>query len=334
MSLDVLTIGRVGVDLYPEQTGVPLAEVRTFAKSLGGTATNVAVAAARLGRATAVLTKVGPDGFGDYVRRALAGFGVSPAHVGTAPGLLTPVVFCELNPPADPPLLFYRAPIAPDLTLTEADVPWDLVESVPLLWVTGTGVSAEPARSTQLAVLAARGRRAHTVLDLDHRPMFWPSEDRARAEIGALLDHVTVAVGNRAEVAVVVGTADPDLAADRLLARGLRLAVVKLGADGVLVATPDGRWTVPPRRVEVVCGLGAGDAFGGALAHGLLAGWTPPRIAEYANAAGALVASRLACADAMPTASEIEALLSAEPAAQAEPPVYAEPGAAADRGAR
>ncbi|WP_372670559.1 5-dehydro-2-deoxygluconokinase [Amycolatopsis kentuckyensis] len=311
MSLEALTIGRVGVDLYPEQSGVPLAGVSTFAKSLGGTATNVAVAAARLGRSTAVLTKVGPDGFGDYVRQALDGFGVSPAFVGTSPELQTPVVFCELNPPADPPLLFYRSPIAPDLTLTDDDVPRDVVESVPLLWVTGTGVSAEPARATQRKILEARRRREHTVLDLDYRPMFWPSVEQARAEIGGMLDHVTVAVGNRAEVEVAVGTADPGTAADRLLERGLHLAVIKKGAEGVLVATPEGRSTVPPQRVEVVCGLGAGDGFGGALIHGLLSGWDPVRIAAYANAAGALVASRLACADAMPTAGEIEELLEA-----------------------
>ncbi len=308
-ALEALTVGRVGVDLYPEQSGVPLAGVSTFAKSLGGTATNVAVAAARLGRSTSVLTKVGPDGFGDYVRQALREFGVSPDHVGTSAGLQTPVVFCALNPPADPPLLFYRSPIAPDLTLTETDVPWDVVETVPLLWVTGTGVSVEPARGTQRKMLERRGRRSHTVLDLDFRPMFWPDTETAREEIGWMLDHVTVAVGNRTEAEVAVGTADPDEAAARMLARGVELAVIKKGAEGVLVATAEGSWTVPPQRVEVVCGLGAGDGFGGALIHGLLSGWDPVRIAAYANAAGALVASRLACADAMPTADEIEELL-------------------------
>ncbi|MFD9736914.1 5-dehydro-2-deoxygluconokinase [Umezawaea sp. NPDC059074] len=309
MAVDVLTVGRVGVDLYPEQSGVPLSAVRTFAKSLGGTATNVAVAAARLGRRSAVLTKVGPDGFGDYVREALAGFGVSPEFVGTSPDLQTPVVFCELNPPEDPPLLFYRSPIAPDLTLGEPDVPWDVVADVPLLWVTGTGVSAEPARGTQRKMLEHRGRRAHTVLDLDFRPMFWSDVDSARREIGWMLDHVTVAVGNRTEVEVAVGTADPDEAARRLLDRGVELALVKKGAEGVLVATAEGSWTVPPHPVDVVCGLGAGDAFGGALAHGLLSGWDPVRIARYANVAGALVAGRLACADAMPEPHEIEELL-------------------------
>jgi 5-dehydro-2-deoxygluconokinase len=312
--LELLTVGRVGVDLYPEQSGVPLKDVATFAKSLGGTATNVAVGAARLGHRTAVLTKVGPDGFGDYVREALAGFGVEASYVGTAEGLQTPVVFCELDPPEDPPLTFYRAPIAPDLTIGADDVPWDLVAEVPVLWVTGTGVSVEPARTTQLDMLARRqrpepGSGRWTVLDLDWRPMFWPSPEEARAEYDAMLDHVTVTVGNRAEVEVAVGTSDPHDAAKRLLDRGVELALVKLGGEGVLVATADGATVVPPHRVEVVNGLGAGDAFGGALVHGLLSGWEPAHSAEYANAAGALVASRLACADAMPTVAEVDGLI-------------------------
>ncbi|GAB6984059.1 5-dehydro-2-deoxygluconokinase [Nocardioides pyridinolyticus] len=313
--LELLTVGRVGVDLYPEQTG-PLRDVRTFAKSLGGTATNVAVGAARLGRRTAVLTKVGPDGFGDYVRQALEDFGVDASYVGTAPDLLTPVVFCELDPPEDPPLLFYRAPVAPDLTLTTDDVPWDVVRDVPVLWVTGTGVSVEPARGTQLEMLARRGRPdpgsgRWTCLDLDWRAMFWPSPEEARAEYSAMLDSANVVVGNRSEVDVAVGTADPHEAANRLLERGVQLALVKMGGEGVLVATPDDVQVVPPHPVEVVCGLGAGDAFGGALVHGLLAGWGPVRIAEYANVAGAVVASRLACADAMPTPTELDEIVAA-----------------------
>ncbi|RHW23933.1 5-dehydro-2-deoxygluconokinase [Nocardioides immobilis] len=313
---ELLTVGRVGVDLYPLQTG-PLKDVTTFQKFLGGTATNVAVGAARLGRRTAVLTKVGRDGFGDYVKEALAGFGVDASYVGTSEDLLTPVVFCELNPPDDPPLLFYRTPVAPDLTLTPDEIPLDLVRDVPVFWVTGTGVSVEPARTTQLTMLEHRGRPTpgsgrHTILDLDWRPMFWPSPDDARAEYDAMLDHVTVTVGNRAEVEVAVGTADPAEAATRLLDRGVELALVKMGGDGVLVATREGSTVVRPHPVEVVCGLGAGDAFGGALVHGLLSGWDPVRCAEYANAAGAIVASRLACADAMPTLTELEELVTSQ----------------------
>ena len=123
--------------------------------------------------------------------------------------------------------------------------------------------------------------------------------------IGGAIDHATVAIGNRAECEIAVGTRDPDEAARRLLARGLEIAVVKLGGDGVLVATSDGSAVVPPQPVEVVCGLGAGDAFGGAFVHGLLSGWPPEQTVAYANAAGAIVASRLLCADAMPTNDEI-----------------------------
>jgi 5-dehydro-2-deoxygluconokinase len=330
-SLEILTVGRVGVDLYPsvdahpEHVGAPLPAVSSFDRFLGGTATNVAVAAARLGHRSAVLTKVGPDPFGDYVRTALAGFGVDPRFVGTEPGLLTPVVFCALAPPEDPPLLFYRLPVAPDLTLTSDDVPWDTVADVSLLWVTGTGASVEPARSTQHAVLEHRRmnrgpQTRWTVLDLDWRPMFWPSPQDARREYARMLELVDVAVGNRDEVEVAVGTRDPEEAARRLLDRGLKLVLVKKGGDGVLVATPTSTTTVPPRRVDVVNGLGAGDAFGGALCHGLLAGWDHERTARLANAAGALVAARLACSDAMPTLAELEAILASAAGVPAGPP--------------
>ena len=172
----------------------------------------------------------------------------------------------------------------------------------------------EPSRTSQLAMLKHRGRPGagsgrHTVLDLDWRPMFWSSPEQASTEYDAMLDHVTVAVGNRAEVEVAVGTSDPDEAATRLLDRGVELALFKMGGEGVLVATSESRDVVSPHPVEVVCGLGAGDAFGGAMVHGLLAGWDPVKIAGYANAAGAIVASRLACADAMPTLDELRELV-------------------------
>ncbi|RMH76882.1 MAG: 5-dehydro-2-deoxygluconokinase [Actinomyces sp.] len=319
--IEALTIGRVSVDLYPLQTGVPLARVESFAKFIGGSPTNVAIAAARLGRRTAVVTRVGDDGFGDYIRTALAEeFGVDNRWVSTDPDLRTALAFCALDPPEDPPLLFYREPRGPDMNLTVDDVPLELVERVPVLWVTGSRFAEEPSRSMVTEVLARRGRRSHTVLDLDYRPMFWPSPEAASAAVGPALDAVTVAVGNRTECEIAVGTADPDAAADRLLERGVELAIVKKGAEGVLVATPQGRQSVAPLPVDVVCGLGAGDAFGGALVDGLLAGLDPVETIRRANAAGAIVAGRLACSSAMPTTAEIDAALAAG-RAPSEPPV-------------
>jgi 5-dehydro-2-deoxygluconokinase len=309
MSLELLTVGRIGVDLYAEQVGVPFAEARTFAKSIGGSPTNVAVAAARLGRRSAVFTAVGDDELGRYARLALEEFGVDTRFVGVHPTLPTPIVLAAMDPPEDPWFLFRREPKAPDMELRLEDVDRELARSVPILWVSAGALADEPSRSTVQTLLDERARRSHIVLDLDYRPSFWASESEARETIGAAVDRATVAVGNRTECEIAVGTADPDAAADALLGRGITLAVVKQGGDGVVVATADDREVVPPIRVDVVSGLGAGDAFGGALCHGLLAGWTPVEAVEFANAAGAVVASRLLCADAMPTEREVRELL-------------------------
>ena len=307
--LELLTIGRVSVDLYAEQLGVPLAEVRTFAKSVGGSATNVAVQAARLGRRSAVVTAVGDDPFGEYVRGALAGFGVDAVFVGSHPTLRTPLAIASMDPPEDPKLLFYREPSAPDEEIEIEERHLVAARDAEIFWVAGSCLAGRLTGPTARAMLEARGRKRHTVLDLDYRPIFWPSEAEAGRTIGAAVDHATVAVGNRRECEVAVGTADPEEAADALLAWGVELAIVKLGGDGVLVATAHERTRVEPLPVDVVCGLGAGDAFGGALCHGLLAGATPVDAVRLANAAGAIVASRLLCADAMPATDEVDALL-------------------------
>lgn len=303
---EVLTMGRVGVDIYPLQTGVGLEDVETFGKFLGGSPTNVAVAAARHGRRAAVITRTGADSLGRFVRRALRGFGVDDRFVGEVPGLATPVTLCEIFPPDDFPLYFYgRTPIAPDLVIREDELDLAAIRNAEIFWVTGTGLAQEPSRSSTLAALRARGRRRHTVLDLDYRPMFWESREAAREQLAEALPYVTVAVGNLDECETAVGERDPDRAADALLALGVQLAVVKQGPHGVLGRTGNAEARVPPFPVKVVNGLGAGDAFGGALCHGLLAGWPLERMLRFANVAGAIVAGRLECSSAMPTEREV-----------------------------
>lgn len=306
---DLFAIGRVGVDVYPMQSGVGLEDVETFGKFLGGSAANVAVAAARYGDATALLSRVGDDPFGRFVRRSLAEVGVDGRYVEVVDRFPTPVTFCELFPPDDFPLYFYRYPIAPDLMIEAGEVPVEAVRRARVFWATATGLSREPSRAAHRAAWAARGRAGHTVLDLDYRPQFWDDEANASGQVAAALDSCTIAVGNLEECRVAVGESEPHRAADALLAHGLDLAIVKMGPRGVLGATPDERVICPPVTIDVVNGLGAGDAFGGALVHGLLAGWGLQRILTFANAAGALVASRLACSTAMPTEAEVEALL-------------------------
>ncbi|MEU3222360.1 5-dehydro-2-deoxygluconokinase [Streptomyces sp. NPDC006976] len=395
---DVITMGRIGVDLYPLRTGVPLARVDTFGKFLGGSPANVAVAASRLGRRTAVVTRTGQDPFGTYLHDQLREFGVDDRWVTPVAAYPTPVTFCEVFPPDDFPLYFYRQPKAPDLEIHASELDLAAIRDARVFWMTGTGLCAEPSRTATLAALRARDRSGITVFDLDWRPMFWeqPGEGAGPAAgpaagpngaptgapadgptagantgvtagvpagantgaatgaatattagptdgatvgpttgmtagapagtAGALagaagavspsaryreaLAHATVAVGNLDECEIATGEREPYAAARALIDAGVELAVVKRGPAGVLAVHRDGTVAdVPPLPVDVVNGLGAGDAFGGSLCHGLLAGWETARTMRYANAAGAIVASRLACSSAMPFPHEVEAAL-------------------------
>lgn len=305
---DVLTMGRVGVDFYPTSHG-SIVDVELFQKFLGGSPTNVAVAAARLGRRSAVITRTGDDELGRFVHVALVRYGVDDRFVSSVKGSLTPVTFCETHPPDHFPIYFYRGRKAPDLQIEADDLDLTAVQSAKLFWATVSALSVEPSRSATYAALESRQHRHPTVLDLDYRPTFWTSRRAAHEATRRALASATVAVGNVDEVEVAVGTRDPDDAADALVEIGVQLAVVKLGREGVIARSPDERIEAPPVDVPVVNGLGAGDAFGGALCHGLLEGWTLRETIRFANAAGAIVASRLACSEAMPSVDEVRTLL-------------------------
>jgi 5-dehydro-2-deoxygluconokinase len=311
---ELLTIGRISVDIYPNDIGVDLEDVTSFGKYLGGSASNVAVAAARHGRRTAVITRTGDDAFGNYLHRELRKFNVDDSFVTPVKEWPTPVTFCAIKPPDDFPLYFYRFPTAPDLQIKVDELDLDAIRDAGIFWSTVTGLCQEPSREAHLRAHEARDRDKlrigqHTILDLDYRPMFWDSEEEARAQVAKILPHVTVAIGNDKECAVAVGEGTPDEQADRLLEAGVQIAVVKLGPEGVMAKTRTERVVSAPLPVETVNGLGAGDSFGGAFCHGLLAGWPLGQVLDYANAAGAIVASRLSCADAMPTPDEVTALL-------------------------
>ena len=306
---DLVSIGRGSADIYPLQVGVGLEQVRTFEKFLGGSATNVAVAAARYDRRCALITRTGHDAFGRYVRQEAERLGVDPAYISEVDGPPTPVTFCEIFPPDDFPLYFYRYPTAPDLLIEPDSLPLKEIRDARVYWSTVTGLSQEPSRAAHFTAWEHRGRRGHTILDLDYRPMFWADPAEASEQVDKALQHVTVAVGNREECEVAVGETEPGRAADALLERGLELAIVKQGPRGVLAATREERIEVPPFPVDVVNGLGAGDAFGGALVHGLLSGWPLREVLEFCNVAGAIVASRLECSTAMPTEPEVREAL-------------------------
>ena len=308
---DLVAIGRVGVDLYPLQHGVTLDEVSSFEKFLGGSAANVTVAAARHGRRAALVSATADDAFGRFIHRELLQLGVDDAHVQTVTGgPPTPVTFCEVFPPDHFPMWTYRYPIAPDLLITAESIPLQAIRDARVYWSTVTGLSQEPSRAAHHVAWEARGRAPLTVLDLDYRPASWRDPDESREQVREAVRHATVAVGNPEECEIATGEGDPERAARALLAAGVELAVVTLGPRGALAMTPSEQVSVGGFPVRVVNGLGAGDAFGGALVHGLLEGWDLERTLHFANVAGALVAGRLACATAMPTTAEVQAMLS------------------------
>lgn len=312
---ELLTMGRISVDVYPDDIGVGLEDVTTFRKYLGGSPSNVAVAAAKYGHKTSVITSVGNDPFGVFLRRELKRYGSDDANVLVDDSLQTCVTFCAIKPPEDFPLYFYgRFPTAPDLQITKEQVDTEAVKNARIFWTTLTGLCQEPAREAQLHAHASRPREElaegqHTILDLDYRPMFWENPQDATAAAKESLKYATIAIGNREECATAVGDGTPDDQADRLLEAGVKIAVVKMGANGVMAKTATERIVSAPVPVETANGLGAGDSFGGAFTHGIISGWPLQQVLDFANAAGAIVASQIACSEAMPVETEVKALL-------------------------
>ncbi len=299
--LDLITVGRISVDLFAEQINTSFSQPQTFHKSIGGSPTNVAVAAAKLGHSSAIVTKVGVDPLGEYVLNKLKSFGVNTDFVKVAESGLTPVVLASQDPPEDPKIIFHRQPSAPDTQLQVEDLDANSLLSAKIIWVSACALSQAPTSESIFKWLEQRGRASQTIIDLDYRPSFWKDVATARNAAQRAIANCTIAIGNIAECDVALGIRDPRKAAQDLLDRGVALAIVKMGGDGVMLANKDEIHVIKPLPIKLVCGLGAGDAFGGALVHGLLSGWGLKEIGEFANAAGAYLASELMCSDAMPT---------------------------------
>ncbi len=306
---DVLTIGRVGIDLYPLQSNVALDKVEAFKKGIGGSPTNVAIAAARHGLRAAVITRTGIDPFGQFIKDELIRLGVSDEYVFGVKGLNTPVVFAEIFPPDNFPLYYYREPIAPDLIIEPQELDLEAIKRAKIYWSTLTGLSEEPSRSAHYAGWNARAAGALTVLDLDYRPTLWESPAAASAQISKALEKVSIVIGNLEECKLATSESDPDCVADALLSKGADIAVVKMGPIGVLAKSHNETVIKLPYPIKVLNGLGAGDSFGGAFCYGLLEGWDLDRVITFANMAGAINASRSDCSTAMPTTQEVQSAL-------------------------
>ena len=307
--IEAVVIGRVGVDLTPATSRMTLAAADAFVRAVGGFAGNIGTGLARLGIRTAVVSAVGDDGHGDHVRSFLAGEGIDVGPIVTMAGSRTQVAFFEVWPPDRFPVTFYRPRPAAETRLTFDDMPAELLVTAPATIVSATLLAEEPARSTTLRILrerrASRGGRAAstTILDLDWRPGLWVDPGEAPGLTAQAAELSDVLIGSDDEFAAtgLVPVVEPG--------SGPTSIVLKHGPAGVSLVDATGRRELPGISVEVLCGIGAGDALTAAFAAGLVRGIPALEAVERGNVAGAIVASRLMCSSAMPTPAEIDALL-------------------------
>jgi 5-dehydro-2-deoxygluconokinase len=300
--IDVAVLGRVGIDLYPNQLRTPLREVRTYTRYVGGFAGNVATGLARLGLRPAIISRVGPDPHGEFVRNFLEGEGVDVRFLGVDEHLNTPPTFCEVWPPDNFPITFYRYPTVPDWQLSPGDFDAVEIAAAPYLLATGTGLAQSPSRETTLAALDAH--EGTTIFDLDWRPALWERADEYGDLASRAVGSADIVIGNEEEVEAAAGTPAA------LLELGVRTLVLKRGEHGARLFHDGNEVDVPGHPVEVVNGLGAGDAFAAAFVQSLHAGLSLEEGVRRGSVAGAIVASQLACSEAMPRLEELEAQLS------------------------
>jgi 5-dehydro-2-deoxygluconokinase len=324
MDLDVVCIGRAAVDLYGEQIGGRLEDMRSFAKYVGGSPTNTAIGGARLGLRTGVISRVGDEHNGRFVRETLQAEGVDVTCLRTDPTRLTALVFLGIRDPDTFPLVFYRERCA-DMGLCVDDIDEAYLARAKAVLISGTHLSHPDTRAACIrAMKLARQRGLRVVLDIDYRPVLWGltapglgeqrfvSSSRVTEQLQAVLPDCDLIVGTEEEIHIAGGSTDSRAALSAIREASAALVVMKRGPMGCVAfdgAIPDDLERGvrgPGFPVEVFNVLGAGDAFMAGLLRGWVRGEPLQQALRYANACGAIVVSRHGCAPAMPSWRELQ----------------------------
>ncbi len=308
--MDVTILGRIGYDLYSEEPGVPLPQVRRFSRYLGGSSANMAVGLARLGAGVGMAGSLGTDSLSQFLLEFLRRERVDTSHVTTAPGFLPSLCLTEVSPPDRFPQVFYRRdPVDTQVDLGEGAL--DYLASGRMFITNGTSLCASPSReSTYRALERARAAGCRVVLDVDYRSMSWRRPEDAGLAVRLALPLVDVLIGNDPELELVAGKPTLEAAVDALRHARLPMLVSKLGDQGTRVWSA-GQEPVflAPYKVDVASTIGAGDGFASGFLYGLLRGLPVLDCLHYGNAAAAIVVSRLSCSEAMPTLAEVERII-------------------------
>lgn len=328
LEFDLITIGRSSIDLYSNDIGAPFPDIRTFGAYIGGSPLNIAVGARRLGLKTALLTAVGPDKVGEFILERLRREGVETRFIPQKPGTRSSAVLLGIEPPDRFPITFYREGAA-DVQLSIDDVLATPIAASRAVQLSGVALAKEPSRSASFfAAEWAKAAGATVFLDLDFRADQWHDPRAYGVQIRALLPLVDVAIGTEEEINAAMlrhpeditirhsQVTAPEIHGDveanvrALLAKGPGALVVKRGARGSEVWLPDGKVVrAPAFPVEVLSVLGAGDAFAAGFIYGRLQGWDWYKSARMGNACGAIVVTRIGCADFTPYLEEALAFI-------------------------
>ena len=307
---DIISLGRLALDLYADEVGVELAKVEHFSVYAGGCPTNVAVGTARLGLRVAMASRIGVDGLSDGLIEFLAGEGVDTQYVARDDVHLTGLAFLSIMPPNTFPLVYYR-PDPADIHMTLDDIAAIPFEKSRVLFVAGTRFSAEPARSTALTAMERAGRAgADVILDIDLRASLWKDHRAFGVNVRSALPLVDIAIGTEDEITAAADRATVEDAVPVLLEMVRKAVAVKRGQDGSEVYTKDGAvHRAKPFTVDVLNVLGAGDSWASGFMYGYLAGWEWQKCARFGNATGAIIVTRHACANDMPTQAEVSTFI-------------------------
>ncbi|MEM6896650.1 MAG: 5-dehydro-2-deoxygluconokinase, partial [Pseudomonadota bacterium] len=322
--LDIVTIGRAGVDLYGDQTGSRLEDMGSFSKYIGGSPTNTAIGAARLGMRAALISRVGDDAMGRFITEELAREGVATSHVTTDASRMTALVILGIRDKEQFPLIFYRENCA-DMGISTDDIDEDLIARTRAVVTSGTHFSTANTKAASLRALGLAAQHgAQRWIDLDYRPVLWGLGSKGDGEtrfianatvtehLQEIMPHLDVVVGTEEEIHIAGGSVDTITCLKTLRAVTDATFIVKLGPmgcavfDGDIPDTVEGGLVVEGFPVEVFNVLGAGDAFMGGLLTGALEGRGWAEACRFANACGAFAVSRHACAPSYPSREELE----------------------------
>lgn len=306
---DVSVMGRIGYDLYAMEHGRPLSEVEHFSRHVGGSSANIAVGLARLGLKVGIVSCIGKDLLADYLLDFLSQEGVDTQYVTQAEGFGTSLCLTEVSPPDRFPQVFYRHRPA-DTQVSIGEPEQEFIRNSKMFITNGTSLSASPAReATATALMTARKSHVRTVFDMDYRESSWNSSKEAGEQARKVIPWIDVILGNDEELFILTGERSGAGQAKTVFEMGASLLVRKLGAKGVEVYAANESIAVPPRPVQTLCTIGAGDGFASGFLYALYKGKNLTDCLNYGNAAAAVVVSRVSCSDAMPRLEEIEACL-------------------------